>query len=291
MLLAIDIGNTNTVFGLYRVAEERASAAGAGGAGGGVLVSWRASTRRDRMPDEWFAFLAPLLAGAGYETGDVSDVIVSSVVPSVTTWMVEMSRQRLGIEPVVVGIGLGPALGLRVRTDSPAEVGADRLANSVAAFARYGGPAIVVDFGTATTFDVVSAEGDYLGGAIAPGMTISLDALSARAARLFTVELALPAKVIGTSTAASMQSGVVLGYLAMLEGMVERIREELGAPATVIVTGGYAEVFAAASPLIAHHDRDLTIDGLRLIHRRVAASAPAEPLVGAEVAAGAVAAG
>ena len=223
------------------------------------------------MPDEWFSFLSPLVVAAGYRLEDISAVVLASVVPSVTTWMTEMARRRLGVDPTVVGVGLGPALGLCVRTDRPEEVGADRLANAVAAFARYGGPSIVVDFGTATTFDVIAPNGDYLGGAIAPGMTISLDALAGRAARLFTVELALPERAIGTSTAASMQSGVVLGYLAMVEGMVTRIRAELGADAPVVATGGYADVFAAASPLIAHHDPDLTIDGLRLIHARVAA--------------------
>lgn len=255
MLLAVDVGNTNTVFGLFDLATDQ------------LVASWRAATRRDRMPDEWFAILAPLFAAAGHAPADVAAVIISSVVPSLTTWLTAMSRERLGIEPIIVGIDL--PLGIRVGTDMPHAVGADRLVNAVAAFDRYGGPAIVVDFGTATTFDVISTEGEYIGGAIAPGLVISLEALAGRAAKLFSVELRLPPRAIGTDTVSMMQSGLVLGYLAMLEGMILRIRGELGADAPVIVTGGYADIFAAATPLIAHHDPDLLTNGLLVIYRRV----------------------
>src|SRR5579884_1144982 len=213
MLLAMDVGNTNTVFGLYEVESGR------------LVASWRAATRRDRMPDEWYALLAPLFAAAGHNPAEVTAVIISSVVPALTTWLTRMSRDRLGVEPVIVGVDLD--LGVRVRTDNPREVGADRLVNAVAAFDRYGGPAIVVDFGTATTFDVISREGDYLGGAIAPGLVISMEALAGRTAKLPAVELRLPEKAIGTNTVTSLQSGLVLGYLAMLEGMILRIRGEL----------------------------------------------------------------
>lgn len=263
MLLAVDVGNTNTVFGLFDLASER------------LVASWRAATRRDRMPDEWYAILAPLFAAAGHQPGEVTAVIISSVVPSLTTWLTKMSRDRLGVEPIVVGGDL--PLGLRIRTETPREVGADRLVNAVAAFDRYGGPAIVVDFGTATTFDVISDEGDYLGGAIAPGLVISLEALTSRAAKLFAVELKLPEKVIGTNTVTMMQSGLVLGYLAMLEGMILRIRGELGTDAAVIATGGYSEIFAAASPIITHHDRDLLTHGLLVIYKRVIASGGEPP--------------
>ena len=255
MLLVVDVGNTNTVFGLYAPAVERA------------VGTWRVSTRRDRMPDEWYAQLVPFFAAARRPLDGLTAVTVSSVVPSVTRWFGEMCRQRLRLEPLVVGVDLD--LGLRVLVDQPTEVGPDRLVNSAATFHRYGGPAIAIDFGTSTNFDVVSPQGDYLGGALAPGMNVAFEALAGRAARLFAVELRLPPQAIGTNTVTALQSGVVLGYLAMLEGMIERIRAELGGRATTVVTGGYAEVFATATPLIDHHDPDLTIDGLRLIHRRV----------------------
>jgi len=255
MLLAIDVGNTNTVIGLYDLAGDRR------------VASWRVATRADRMPDEWFALLAPLFAVEGRDPKAVRAVIVSSGVPSVTLWLGQMVRQRLGLEPMVVAIDLD--LGFRVRTDNPREVGADRLANTAAAFARYGGPAVVVDFGTATNFDVISAEGDFIGGAIAPGLAISAEALAGRAAQLFTVALAMPTKAIGTNTVTNMQAGLALGYLGLLEGMITRIRRELGVEAPVIVTGGQGELFAHASPLITHYDPDLTLDGLHLIYRRV----------------------
>jgi len=199
----------------------------------------------------------------------ITDVVVSSVVPSVTRWFSTMCRERLGVDPLIVGIDLD--LGMRALVDRPSEVGADRLVNTVAAFRRYGGPAIVIDFGTGTTFDVVSADGDFLGGAIAPGLMIALEALTGKAARLFAVDLAIPAAAIGTNTVTNIQSGLVLGYLAMLEGMIGRIRAELGGSATVVVTGGLARTFADASDMIDHYDADLIIEGLRIIHRRVRA--------------------
>ncbi|CAA9532009.1 MAG: Pantothenate kinase type III, CoaX-like [uncultured Thermomicrobiales bacterium] len=257
MLLVADIGNTNAVFGLFGPEAES------------PFATWRLNTQRDRMPDEWYAALAPLFAAAGHTPTDVAAVVLASVVPSITRWLGAMCRDRLGVEPIVLSAELD--LGMRALIDNPREVGADRLANCVAAFARYGGPAIVVDFGTAINFDVVSAHGDFLGGAIAPGPSIALEALAGRAARLFSVEIALPAKAIGTNTVTNIQSGLVLGTLAMLEGLITRMRTELGVEAPVIVTGGYAEVFASATPLITHHDPDLTIAGLRLIHGRLAA--------------------
>lgn len=254
MLLAINANNTTTLFGLFDDADR-------------PVASWRVSTRRERLPDEWYAFLPPLFAAENRRVGDITDVVLGSVVPAATRPLAAMARDRLRVEPVVVGPDLD--LGARSLVDAPSEVGADRLANTVAAFARYGGPAIVVDFGTATNFDVVSAAGDFLGGAIAPGLTTSIDALTGRAARLFSIELALPPAAIGTNTTTNIQVGGVLGHLAMVEGLVTRIRGELGAPATVIATGGNAALFAGASPAIDHHDPDLTLDGLRLIFRRV----------------------
>lgn len=257
MLLAVEVGNSNTLFGLYEPSEATPRA------------SWRLSTERERMPDEWFGLLGALFAAEALALDQVDGMILSSVVPSVTGWLSAMARQRLGVEPVVVSPALD--LGIRLLVDEPRQVGADRLADVIAAFARFGGPTIVIDLGTATTFDVVSAEGDYLGGAIAAGVTTSLRALSANAAQLFAVELELPERAVGKSTAEHLRSGIVLGHLAMLEGMVGRIRRELGTDATTVLTGGLAPLFAGASPLLEHHDPELTLAGLRLIWERVGA--------------------
>lgn len=257
MLLAINANNTTTLFGLFDTEDH-------------PLATWRVSTRRERLPDEWYALLPPLFAVEDRRVDQVSDVVVGSVVPAVTLPLATMARRRLRVDPVVVGPDLD--FGVRSLVDSPHEVGADRLANTVAAFDRYGGPAIVVDFGTATNFDVVSAGGDFLGGAIAPGLTTSIDALTGRAARLFSIELAIPPTAIGANTTSNLQAGGVLGHLAMVEGMVRRIRAELGVDAPVIATGGNAALFAGASDAITHHDPDLTLAGLRLIFQRVASN-------------------
>lgn len=254
MLLAINANNTTTLLGLCDLDGER------------VLASWRVSTRRERLGDEWYALLTPLLAAVGHDVATVRAMVLGSVVPAATTALTAMARSRLDVEPLVVGPDL--AGGVRSAVDNPREVGPDRLANTAAAFARYGGPAIVVDFGTATNFDVVSAEGAFLGGAIAPGLMVSLDALTGRAARLYAVDLALPDRAIGTNTTSNLQAGAVLGHLAMVEGLVARIRAELGTDAPTIATGGLAPIFIGASPAITHHAPDLTLDGLRLIFRR-----------------------
>lgn len=255
MLLAVDVGNTNTVFGVFRDAEDRAP------------VSVRASTRADRMPDEWYAILAPTLASHGIQITDVSGMIVSSVVPSVTRWLSAMGRDLLRIDPIIVGIDLD--LGLLIDYDNPAEIGADRLINSIAAIDRYGAPVISVDFGTAINFDVIDHRGAYIGGSLAPGLVIALEAMTSRAARLFRVDLAVPPTAIARSTTTAIQSGVVLGYLSMIEGMIGRIRSELGYDAPVVVTGGYGDIFVDASTMIDHFDANLTIDGLRLVYERV----------------------
>ena len=252
MLLALDVGNSNTLCGLYPIDSAV------------LRSSFRLSTDRDRMPDEWFALLSTMVAAEGSALGEIDAVVLSSVVPAVTTWLVEMSRQRLGVEPLVVTSALD--LGVRLRVDEPDKVGADRIVDCVAAFSRYGGPAIVIDLGTATTLDIVSADGDYLGGIIAAGIGTSLRALASNAAQLFNVELRLPERPIGTTTVAQLRSGLVLGHLLMLEGMVNRIRAEVGAAAPTVLTGGLAPLIAGASPLFDHHDPTLTIDGLRMIH-------------------------
>ena len=254
MLLAVNANNTTTLLGLCDSEGER------------VVASWRVSTRRERLADEWYALLTPLLAGAGHAPSELAAMIVGSVVPSATTALAAMARLRLGIEPLVVGPDVTG--GVRSVVDNPREVGPDRLANTAAAYDRYGGPAIVIDFGTATNFDVVSAEGAFIGGAIAPGLAVALDALTGRAARLYAVDLALPPRAIGTDTTTNLQAGAVLGHLAMVEGLIGRIRTELGTDATTIATGGLAPIVAGASPAIVHHDPQLTLDGLRVIFRR-----------------------
>jgi type III pantothenate kinase len=233
------------------------------------------------MPDEWFAMLAALLASDSHELSEVDGVIISSVVPSVTTWLVDMTRSRLRIEPVIVTGDLD--VGLDLDVEEPKQLGADRIVDCVAAFHRYGGPAIIVDLGTATTFDVIGRKGGYKGGAIAAGVATSLQALAGNAAQLFNVELHMPDAVIGRNTGDQLRSGIVAGHLAMLEGMIERTRAELGVDAQVIVTGGLAPLFAGRSPLFDHVDSDLTLYGLRLIYDRVqsargdtAATPPAE---------------
>jgi type III pantothenate kinase len=222
------------------------------------------------MPDEWFAMLAALLASDGHELAEVDGVIISSVVPSVTTWLVEMTRSRLRVDPVIVTGDLD--VGLDLDVDEPRQLGADRIVDCVAAFHRYGGPAIIVDLGTATTFDVIGRNGAYKGGAIAAGVATSLQALAGNAAQLFNVELHMPESVIGRNTADQLRSGIVAGHLAMLEGMIERTRAELGTDAQVIVTGGLSPLFAERSSLFDHFDPDLTLHGLRLIYDRVRAA-------------------
>src|SRR5215207_1310801 len=267
MLLAVEVGNSNTTIGLFATSGELTSA-------------YRLSTERERMPDEWFAMLAALLASDGHDLSEVDGAIISSVVPSVTTWLVDMARNRLRIDPVIVSGDLD--VGLDLDVDEPRQLGADRIVDCVAAFHRYGGPAIIIDLGTATTFDVIGRNGAYKGGAIAAGVATSLQALAGNAAQLFNVELYMPEAVIGRNTADQLPSGIVAGHLAMLEGMIERTRAELGTDAQVIVTGGLAPLFADRSSLLDHFDADLTLHGLRLIYDRVravqepaAASSPA----------------
>lgn len=254
MLLVVDVGNTNTVFGLFAAGSPQ------------IVATARMSTRRDRMPDEWYAILAPVL-GAAHVTPDlVADMVISSVVPSVTRWLTVMGQDRLGVEPMIVSVDLD--LGIGIDYPQPQEIGADRLVNSLAAFTKYGGPLISIDFGTAINFDVVDINGNYIGGALAPGLIVALEAMTGRAARLFTVDLVSPDRAIARSTTEAIQSGMMLGYLSLIEGMIVRIKAELEGQPTVIVTGGYSEIFADASPMIDAFEPDLTIEGLRLVHER-----------------------
>ncbi len=254
MLLAAEVGNSNTSFGLFNASGELTS-------------SYRLSTERDRMPDEWFAMLVALLASDGHRLHEVNGVIISSVVPSVTTWLVDMSRGRLLIDPIIVSGNLD--VGLDLDVDEPKQLGADRIVDCVAAYPQYGGPAIIIDLGTATTFDVIGPDGAYKGGAIAAGVGTSLKALAGNAAQLFNVELRMPDAVIGRNTADQLRAGLVAGHLAMLEGMIGRTRAELGWDAQVIITGGLAGLFVGRSPLFDHFDPYLTLNGLRLIYEQV----------------------
>lgn len=255
MLLVADVGNTNATFGVYESSAP------------GLLATVRTATQRDRMPDEWYAILAPLLDAQSIDIRDISGFVISSVVPSVTRWLSVLSTERLGVEPIIVSAGLD--LGFPIDADNPHEVGADRIVNSMAALERYGAPVIAVDFGTALNFDVVDHRGHYLGGALAPGLVIALDAMTSRAARLFAVDLVPPPHAIGRNTIHAIQSGLVLGYISLVEGMIDRLSAELEGKPTVVVTGGYAELFADHSSMIDHHDPDLTIDGLRLVWKRL----------------------
>lgn len=255
MLLVVDVGNTNTMFGIYDLPS------------GELRSIVRTATQKDRMPDEWYAILIPTLVADNVQPNQLTAMVISSVVPSVTRWLCVMGEKRLGVGPIVVSADLD--LGLPIDIDSPAEVGADRLVNSIAAIHRYGAPVIAIDFGTALNFDVINAKGHYVGGSLAPGLVIALEAMTSRAAKLFSVELTPPPAAIGRNTTNAIQSGLVLGYVSLVEGMITRISAELGSKPPVVVTGGYSEVIARQSGLIDHHAPDLTIEGLFLVHQRL----------------------
>ena len=250
MFLAIDIGNTNVTLGVYR--------------GERLEATWRIATVHDRMSDEYGILLTQLLGHRGVVPGQITGVALASVVPSLTGTFRKVCGDYLGQEALVVDAGV--KTGVRIRYENPREVGADRVVDCAAVQAKYGGPACVVDFGTATTFDAISREGDYLGGAIAPGIGIAAEALFARASKLYRVEIAPPAKAIGTNTVAALQSGIFFGYVGLVEGLVARFCRELGDDMQVIATGGLAEVVARETPVIQHVDPWLTLDGLRIVY-------------------------
>jgi len=250
MLLCIDIGNTNIVLGLYE--------------GQTLLQHWRIATGRERLADEYGPLLLVQLEHAGRPAGDIRDAILASVVPPLTGVFVEVCRRYVGVETLVVDAGI--RTGVRMRVDNPREVGADRVVDAAAAFRKYGGPACVVDFGTATTFDAISAKGEYLGGAIAPGIGLAARALAERTAKLPRVEIAPPPHVIGRNTVHSMQSGLFHGYIGLVEGMVARFRQELGPEMHVVATGGLAELISQATEVFDVVDPWLTLEGLRLIY-------------------------
>ena len=250
MLLTIDIGNTNIPWGVFD--------------GENLCATCRVATVHDRMPDEYGILLVQLLEHRHVRPADVSGVAIASVVPALTHVFRQVSRDFIGTEPLIVDAGV--RTGVRIRYENPREVGADRVVDCAAVQARYGGPACVVDFGTATTFDAISREGDYLGGAIAPGIGIAAEALFSRASKLYRVEIAPPPRVIGTNTVNALQSGIFLGYVALVEGLVARFRGELGDDMKVIATGGLAETVARETTSIQHVDPWLTLEGLRIVY-------------------------
>jgi|TARA_B100000315_G_scaffold256724_1_gene303361 type III pantothenate kinase len=251
MLLAIDIGNSETTLGVFEAEELRAT--------------WHMATVIHRTADEYAVLLSNLLQSQGFKAADIKWAALCSVVPSLITIYEVLFQRYFGILPLVVGSGI--KTGVRIRMDNPREVGADRIVDAVAAHHLYGGPVIIVDLGTATTFDTISEEGDYLGGAISPGIVTAAEAMFNRTAMLPRVELARPSLAIGTNTISAMQSGIVFGYVGLVEGMVARIQKELGKKTRVIATGGYAELITKETKIIDGARPDLTLIGLRLIHQ------------------------
>ena len=250
MLLAIDIGNTNINFGVFEDAELRAT--------------WRIATGIRRMADEYGILLLNLLHQQGLKVEDVTKVSLCSVVPTLTVIFEELCQKYFHLSPLVIGAGV--KTGVSIRMDNPKEVGTDRIVNAAAAHHLYGGPVIIADFGTATTFDTVSREGDYLGGAIAPGISMAAEALFTRTAVLPRVELTRPKYAIGTNTIDAIRSGLVFGYVGLVEGIITRIQAELDEKAKVVATGGYADIIARETSVIEVINPDLTLIGLRLIY-------------------------
>lgn len=253
MLLAIDTGNTNTVFAVF---DDN----------GDIRGEWRSSTNTNRTADEIGVWLGQLMSLAGIAPSTIKAVIVSSVVPAALFSLRLLSRRYFGCQAQVVGAP-DVDIGIDVRVERPEEVGADRLVNAVGAHRQYGGPMIIVDFGTATTFDVIDSDGGYLGGVIAPGVNLSLEALHTASAQLPRVAIGRPERVIGRNTVQAMRSGIFWGYIGMIEGMIGRIRQEYGEPVDVIATGGLAPLFTECTDALPRFDQDLTLRGLLAVHR------------------------
>lgn len=259
-LLAIDVGNTQTMVGLYDHGAPGASA------DDGLIEHWRVSTNRDRTGDEFATMISGFLKFARVDFSDLNGVAVCSVIPQSMLMLRDLADRYLDFEPVIIGPGI--KTGIPIKYENPREVGADRIVNAIAAFELYGGPAIVVDFGTGNNFDIVSADGEFLGGAISPGLEISIEALVGRASALRSIELVEPPNVIGRSTVQALQSGALYGLAATVDGMVGRFQEELDGDAVVVATGGLAPVIAPVASTIEYVEPFLTLHGLRIVHSR-----------------------
>lgn len=258
MLLVIDVGNTNTVLGLYRLAD--------GGVAAELTANWRITTPSKQTTDEFGMLLQNLFGLHGLKTSVVTEIAISSVVPPLDSILRQACEIYFKVNPLFVE--LGTKTGMPVLTDNPSELGADRLVNSIAAFEKFGGPCIVVDMGTATTFDAISKKGEFLGGAIAPGLGISAEALFSRAARLPRIDVKKPAKVIGTGTVDNIQIGLYYGYIGLVDGILERMIAEMGPETKTVATGGLAKLIASGSKYIAVVDDMLTLTGLRIVYER-----------------------
>ncbi|MTI83293.1 MAG: type III pantothenate kinase [Firmicutes bacterium] len=252
MLLVFDVGNTNTVLGIFKNSE--------------LVVDWRLSTARNRTADEYGMLLRDLFASQELSFAQIDAVVISSVVPPLNFSLEQMCKKYFDLQPVLVGPGI--KTGMPIKYENPREVGADRIVNAVACYETYGGPLIIVDFGTATTFCAISARGEYLGGAIAPGMGISTEALFSRAAKLPRVEISKPPSVIGKTTVNSMQSGIFYGFVGQVDEIVRRMKTEMKSEPTVIATGGLADLIFTASNTINKVDQMLTLTGLRIVYER-----------------------
>lgn len=252
MLLALDVGNTNIVVGVFD--------------GESLIYNWRIATLRNRTSDEYGIVIKNLFVHNNLGDLKIEGIIISSVVPPVMPALSKMAKQYFDIEPIIIGPGIRTQLS--IKTENPREVGADRIVNAVATLHKYGAPAIVVDYGTATTFCVINRKGEYLGGCITPGIGISTEALFERAAKLPRIELIKSASIVGKNTISSMQSGIIYGYLGQLEGLIKKISEETQESYKVVVTGGLAPLIAAESTLVDHVDPYLTLDGLRILYQK-----------------------